>query len=82
VGNAYAPECLEVRRGQTVTFAGDFPAHPLEAVCGVREGLEGETVVNGQVAVTLGEVGLVGYRCREHGTVEGGGMVGLVKVSE
>jgi plastocyanin len=35
LGTTYSPKCLTVSAGQTVTFSGNFDAHPLRPGAGV-----------------------------------------------
>src|SRR5690606_7783131 len=81
LGNAYAPKCLEVKKGQTVTFNGDFDVHPLAAACGTLEDTLGSTVEAGtDSAITFDEAGDFGYYCSKHGTPAGTGMAGFIRV--
>ncbi len=82
LGNEYAPKCLQVRRGQSVSFGGSFQVHPLQQACGVGSSLEGTVSEGMSKEVTLNEVGDFGYFCTVHGTAAGTGMAGLIRVVE
>jgi len=87
-GNTYAPKCLEVKKGQTVTFAGDFQVHPLKSACGTLQGALPEVVDSnasgstGTKSITFDRAGDFGYFCTAHGNPAGGGMAGFIKVVE
>jgi plastocyanin len=85
-GYVYAPACLEVPSGTTVTFVGDFASHPLSpsALRGTRPGNPITNVSAGASASFRFSVpGLYAYFCGFHGTLDDGtGMAGVVRVSE
>ena len=77
--NNYAPKCMKVKKGQTVTFAGDFKVHPLQQACGANETIP--AVSSGDVrTVTFETAGDFGYFCTAHGNPAGSGMAGLIVV--
>lgn len=81
-GYAYAPRCLAVPTGTTVTFAGDFSPHPLSpsALRGTRPGNPITNVSAGSSAsFVFSTPGLYAYFCAFHGTLDDGtGMAGVV----
>ena len=81
-GNNYAPKCLEVKKGQTITFEGDFVLHPLSAACGTLEETLASTVETGtNSTITFDQAGDFGYFCTKHGTPAGTGMAGFIRVT-
>jgi plastocyanin len=75
----YAPQCLMVRAGQTVTFAGDFIRHPLTPSCGPELVLENRDS-RPSAAFVLASVGVYGYYCLDHGNAQGQAMAGAIEV--
>ncbi len=79
LGNAYAPKCLKVAKGTTVTFNGAFGTHPLAQGCGPAA-----TITNGSgatKAITFDNAGTFGYYCTSHGQSAGSGMAGSIEVT-
>ena len=82
---AFSPQCLTVGVGQSVTFQGDFTAHPLTP--GVAPGVAGTASANNpiplqeeaaaSVVVTFPDAGTYPYYCGNH---YGIGMYGAVQV--
>lgn len=79
LGNNYAPKCLRIKAGQTVTFEGDFVVHPLAQACGPADVVPNVTSGTSQ-AVTFETAGNFGYFCTKHGNPAGGGMAGRIVV--
>lgn len=79
LGNTYAPKCLKIKAGQTVTFDGDFTVHPLAHACGPAETIPNVTTGTSE-AVTFETSGNYGYFCTRHGNPAGGGMAGRIVV--
>ncbi len=83
VGNSYSPACLTVRVGDTVTWEGNFGAHP-------RSPSTRGTAMNPIPAVSSGtsqavqftRAGFFPFYCEFHGDDAGGGMAGVVRVIE
>ncbi len=80
VGDTYAPKCLRVAKGTTVTFKGDFAAHPLAQGCGTSNVISNGA--DGTKDITFNEAGTWGYYSRAHGQPTGGGMAGAIRVTE
>lgn len=84
-GYVYAPACLEVPAGTTVTFEGDFASHPLSpsALRGTRPGNPITNASAGSSAsFTFPALGFYAYFCAFHGTLDdGSGMAGVVWVN-
>jgi len=80
-GFAYAPMCLKVTAGTTVTFAGDFTSHPLAKS---TRGDANNPIVNKSTGtsttVTFSTRGFYPYYCGFHGSDSGVGMAGVVWV--
>lgn len=80
----YDPPCLAIRVGQTVTFTGNFSAHPLAPGVAPRRGGTGATPSpiemrsEGTVyRVQFPSFGDYPYYCVYHA---GGGMYGVIRV--
>ena len=87
-GFAYDPKCLKVPAGTTVTFMGDFSAHPLEPSTHRGE-LTGNPITavsalpDGGTATsfTFPTAGYYAYFCAFHGPSDTGtGMAGVIWV--
>ena len=78
-GDTYSPACILIRSGQTVTFSGDFTAHPLNESCGPSSVFQ-EVSQGSTASFTFCATGTYGYYCRNHGTVSGNGMAGAIQV--
>ena len=81
---AYAPKCITVAAGQTVTFMGDFNVHPLApgtSPAAPDAGTAGNPIPRAgsgtMTQVTFPTAGTYPYYCVFH---YGGGMVGAVRV--
>ena len=75
----YAPKCLRIAAGQSVTFTGSFGAHPLEQACGPAGAIA--TTSSGSSATFVFTVpGDYGFFCDLHGTPGGTGMAGSILV--
>jgi plastocyanin len=74
----YTPKCIKVKVGQTVTFSGSFPQHPLAQSCG-PEAVLFNTNGNSK-AFTMQTAGDYGYYCTFHGNPQGQGMAGSISV--
>jgi plastocyanin len=75
----YAPDCLRIQAGQTVTFSGAFGSHPLQQECGPAAGVLQASSGNG-AAFQLTVPGTYGYYCTQHGSPSGSGMAGAIEV--
>jgi plastocyanin len=83
VGFDYAPKCLKVPAGTTVTFSGDFATHPL-----IPSAMRGMTSGNPIVATSTGagatftfaNRGFYAYLCMVHGSDDGSSMSGVIWV--
>ncbi len=81
---SYSPKCLKVTAGASVTFAGDFSAHPLEPSTH-RGTLTGNPIASTGTGTTKSfdfpTRGFYAYFCSFHGASDGAaGMVGVVWV--
>jgi plastocyanin len=76
---SYDPQCLTIRSGQTVTFAGDFIRHPLTPSCG-PEMLLDHRDTSPTASFVMGAVGIYGYYCLDHGNPQGQAMSGAIEV--
>ncbi|AKF11097.1 cupredoxin domain-containing protein [Sandaracinus amylolyticus] len=85
---AYSPACIAVAEGTTVTFLGDFSAHPLRAgrvIAGTpTPDAEGTTPLpttthagGSSASFVMSPAGAYGYYCVPHATI---GMVGTIFV--
>ena len=83
VGFDYAPKCLKVPAGATVTFSGDFASHPL-APSATRGDTTNNPIVNmsnGTTAsFTFPTPGFYAYFCNFHGSDDGASMSGVIWV--
>jgi plastocyanin len=77
--DTYAPKCIRVTAGTTITFSGSFGSHPLEQECGPASGLLTATTGN-SAAFRLDAPGTYGYYCLQHGSPSGSGMAGAIEV--
>jgi plastocyanin len=81
---SYMPKCLKVGTGATVTFSGDFSAHPLSpsALRGTTTGNPITNVSAGTTTTfTFPTAGYYAYFCTVHGASDGAaGMVGVIWV--
>jgi plastocyanin len=76
---SYDPQCLMIRSGQTVTFAGDFIVHPLTPACGPELVLYYRDT-GATASFNLTVTGVYGYYCLDHGNPEGAAMSGAIMV--
>jgi plastocyanin len=81
-GERYAPSCVRIRLGQTVTFQGGaFGSHPLLQACGPVQNVLPSTSSGSSLMVTFDRaLGTFGYYCQQHGSSAGGGMAGAIDV--
>jgi plastocyanin len=83
VGFDYAPKCLKVPAGTSVTFSGDFATHPL-APSAMRGDPTNNPIVNmsnGTTAsFTFPTPGFYAYLCNFHGSDDGTSMSGVIWV--
>lgn len=83
LGSAYAPRCLTVRAGGTVTWEGSFDDHPLApSTRGAPASPIPRTASGGSFAVRFPTTGFYPYYCTRHGGDMGEGMAGVVRVIE
>ncbi len=80
--DVYSPKCIKVRFGQSVTFSGgSFAAHPLDAACQPADGPMVRVASGSSVSFVFDRaLGIHGYSCSEHGSLNGSGMAGAVWV--
>jgi plastocyanin len=79
VANTYAPQCLRIRLGQTVTFSGgNFSDHPLLQACGPAPLLGQSTGTSAQFTPVA--AGTYGFYCNVHGSPAGLDMAGALEV--
>lgn len=78
----YSPKCIKVRFGQSVTFTGgSFGAHPFDAACQPTSGPLSRVAAGSSASFVFDQaLGVYGYFCSEHGSVNGSGMAGAVMV--
>jgi plastocyanin len=76
LGNSYAPKCVVIAAGTSVSFEGDFAVHPLSATSGAGNPIT-STASGTTAAVTFAQPGAFGYQCDVH---VAGGMCGAVYV--
>lgn len=84
-GLVYSPKCMEIAAGQTVTFNGDFAAHPLAP--GTSPSAQTAGSANNPIVTpdftstsapfTFPTAGSYPYYCKNH---FGAGMNGVIKV--
>jgi plastocyanin len=81
---AYSPMCMQIAKGQSVTFSGDFSVHPLEP--GVPPGAPSTGSPNNPIhagsgnsgiAIPFASAGRYPYYCSQHYAA---GMVGEIEV--
>ena len=81
-GLGYAPRCLTVREGATVTLPGSS-IHPLQGmakIAGVSNPFQTGAGQSNAVAQDLKILGYYGFFCTNHGAPNGSGMAGAVRV--
>ena len=81
-GFAYAPRCLKVHVGASVTLPGNG-THPLRGapdIDGVANPFPADSGATSNVTRTLSNEGFYGYYCERHGSPDGTGMAGAVWV--
>jgi plastocyanin len=76
LGSAYAPRCVLVAPGTTVSFEGAFATHPLSATVGAGNPIT-PTASGTTAAFTFPQAGAYGYQCDLH---VASGMCGAVYV--
>jgi plastocyanin len=83
VGFDYAPKCLKVPAGTSVTFSGDFATHPL-APSAMRGNTTNNPIVNMSNGTTASfsfpTPGFYAYLCNFHGSDDGAFMSGVIWV--
>jgi plastocyanin len=82
VGFKYAPKCIVIKSGTTVTFSGDFASHPLAGgVDGTKDPSSPITATNTGMSkdFVIAAGGAYGYYCEFH---QAGGMKGAIFVKE
>jgi len=83
VGFNYAPACLKVAPGATVTFSGDFATHPLIPST-IRITASSNPIVMTTTgttkSITFAAPGFYGYFCGAHGDDQGDDMYGVIWV--
>lgn len=75
----YTNRCVKIKAGQSVTFTGEFPNHPLQSFAGDTPSpipAITDNVPSGSLTITFPNAGSFGYRCQAHPLV----MNGAVKV--
>jgi plastocyanin len=75
----YAPPCMMIRTGQSVTWQGNFQAHPLGAFNGDPnnpvEDPEAGSIPDGSYTRAFANPGWFGYQCQTHANMVGAIMV-------
>jgi plastocyanin len=74
----YAPQCVRVQVGQTLTFTGNFTMHPLIQQCGPAAVLGQNTGTT--ASYVFSTPGTYGFYCGVHGLPDGEGMAGAIEV--
>jgi plastocyanin len=72
----YTPSCMTVRVGQSVTWTGDFTAHPLESFGGDAMSPITPMTMGTMASVTFATPGVFGFHCANHPST----MLGAIKV--
>lgn len=81
VGQRYEPSCLTARVGDTVAFSGSLDEHPLSASSRSTAPSPIVTSASGSgVAFRFDVAGYFPYYCSRHGSNNGGGMAGVIRV--
>jgi plastocyanin len=79
----YSPKCLKVTAGSSVTFSGDFAAHPLDP-SETRGTMTGNPIMltntGTSSSFTFPTAGFYAYYCQFHGADDGQYMDGVVWV--
>ena len=75
---SYAPKCMKISAGQSVTFSGNFGVHPLAQACGTPGAITNGT--SGSATFTFATPDVYGYYCENHGSADGSGMAGSILV--
>jgi plastocyanin len=76
LGSSYAPKCILVAPGTSVSFEGEFSTHPLSATVGSGNPIT-HTTSGTTAAFTFTQAGAYGYECDVHAA---SGMCGAVYV--
>lgn len=85
-GLKFTPPCLQIARGQTVTFEGSLTAHPIapgtpdDAAAGSPENPIEAVSTGRSVAFTFENAGTFPYYCELHAFGAGMGMAGAIHV--
>jgi plastocyanin len=62
----FSPHCMKIKAGQSVTWNGQFPSHPLEAMGGDTGNPIPPTSTGMTVSVTFPNAGTFGFDCANH----------------
>lgn len=62
----YAPACVQVKVGQSVTWTGDLSSHPLEASGGDSPNPIQTTKTGTTISFTFSQAGTFGFHCQAH----------------
>ncbi len=62
----YAPACIQIAAGQSVTFVGDFGTHPLVPAGGTANPIPNKDSGNQDTAVQFDSAGTYAYACSLH----------------
>ena len=76
---SYAPKCIKIKVGQSVTFKGSFGGHPLKAKCEEVVTIK-ETRTGSSATFKFTKAGYYNYYCIFHDSGTGTGMAGNVYV--
>jgi plastocyanin len=78
-GLSYKPPCIRIKAGQTVTFTGDFVAHPLAGmvVNGTQPNPVAGPYMTDPVVIKFDAPGSYGYYCVTHGADDIAGQTGM-----
>jgi len=74
----YTPNCVQIAKGQSVTWNADFTAHPLQASGGTTPSPITTTSSGTTVSVTFPNAGTYGFECQAHPGI----MFGAVEVTQ
>ena len=72
----YTPHCVRIKAGQTVTFTGSFPSHPLANDGETVTPIPAHATTGTELKVSFPAAGTFGFHCDFHPT----SMFGSVKV--
>src|SRR5262249_29826911 len=80
VTHMYQPKCVIVQIGEPVIWMGDFTADPLVMASTNASKATPTMIMANQESITFTKPGYYGYYSMTHGTDDGMGMAGLVRV--